>query len=99
MGFQKCLPAVTHPVSKFLQLAATHKNTCLVQTVQSRENIQYICKSMMGNYSNHVQDKLHLWVLYKYVCMQKFKYKEIHKRCVNAYEKQQESKMTKEEKV
>lgn len=69
LGFQTCLPAVTHPVSKFLQLAATHKNTCLVQTVQSRENI-YLQKHD-GKHSNRVQDKLYLWVLYKYVWMQK----------------------------
>lgn len=36
LGFQTCLPAVPHPVSIFLQLVATHKNTCLLQTVQSR---------------------------------------------------------------
>lgn len=102
LGFQTCLPAVTHPVSKFLQLAATHKNTCLVQTVQSRENI-YLQKHD-GKHSNRVQDKLYLWVLYKYVWMQKLwlvndKHKKIHKMCANVYEKQQESKMTKEEKV
>lgn len=88
LWFRKCPPAVTHPVSKFLQLAATHKNTCLVQTVQSRENI-YLQKHD-GKHSNHVQDKLHLWVN---VCMQKLlavsdKHKESHKRCVNMHEKQ-----------
>lgn len=45
----------------------TQKNTCLLQTVQSRENI-YLQKHD-GKQSNHVQDKLHLWVLYKYLCM------------------------------
>lgn len=36
LGFQTWLRAVPHPVSIFLQLVATHKNTCLLQTVQSR---------------------------------------------------------------
>lgn len=57
-------PAVTHPVSKFLQLVATHKNTCLAQTVQSSKNI-YLQKHD-GKHSNHVEDKLHLTVN---VCM------------------------------
>lgn len=36
LGFQTCLPAAPHPVSIFLQLVATHKNTCPLHTVQSR---------------------------------------------------------------
>lgn len=39
LGFQTWLPAALHPVSKFLQLPATHKNPWLVQTVQSPDNI------------------------------------------------------------
>lgn len=81
-------PAVTHPVSKFLQLAATHKITCLAQTVQSRKNIHL--QKHDGKHSNHVEDKRHLSVN---VCMQELlavsdKCTESHKRCVNAYEKQ-----------
>lgn len=65
LGFQTCLLAVPQPVSIFLQLVATHKNTCLLQTVQSREDIYLRLQD--GKNGKRVRDKLHLWAFYVHV--------------------------------